>query len=197
MVFERFVSEARDEPPDIDVDFDEAFEVGTSEQFEGWLASADEAWFFLDSVDEARLDNPRAFEKAIKRFAKRIRPAMHRAHIVITSRPYAWRFKSDTALVERHLPFKALKQEPKQEVEDASSGNDDKEESPVNIYGLKALDVDGNTFELDGEELLAICIQHELDHLNGILFVDYLSPLKRQRIKAKLEKEARLDQANL
>lgn len=131
---------------DIDVDFDEAFEVGTSEQFEGWLASADEAWFFLDSVDEARLDNPRAFEKAIKRFAKRIRPAMHRAHIVITSRPYAWRFKSDTALVERHLPFKALKQEPKQEVEDASSGNDDKEESPVNIYGLKALDVDDIRF---------------------------------------------------
>jgi peptide deformylase len=39
---------------------------------------------------------------------------------------------------------------------------------------------------------MAICIQHELDHLKGILFVDYLSPLKRQRIKTKLEKEARL-----
>ncbi len=131
---------------DIDADFDEAFEVGTSEQFEEWLASVDEAWFFLDSVDEARLDNPKAFEKAIKRFAKRIRPAMHRAHIIITSRPYAWRFKSDTALVERLLPFKALKQEPKQEVEDDSSENDDKEESPVNIYGLKALDVDDIRF---------------------------------------------------
>lgn len=57
---------------------------------------------------------------------------------------------------------------------------------------VKALDRDGNPFELDGEELLAICIQHELDHLNGILFVDYLSPLKRKRIQAKLEKEARL-----
>ena len=131
---------------DIDVDFDEAFEVGTSEQFEEWLASVGEAWFFLDSVDEARLDNPKAFEKAIKRFAKRIRPAMHRAHIIITSRPYAWRFKSDTALVERHLPFKALKQEPKEEVEDASSENDDKDESPVKIYGLKALDVDDIRF---------------------------------------------------
>ena len=127
---------------DVDADFDEAFEVGTSDQFEGWLASADEAWFFLDSVDEARLDNPKAFEKAIKRFAKRIRPAMHRAHIIITSRPYAWRFKSDTALVERHLPFKALKQE----AEDASSENDEKDESPVNIYGLKALDVDDIRF---------------------------------------------------
>lgn len=131
---------------DIDADFDEAFEVGKSEQFEEWLASVDEAWFFLDSVDEARLDNPRAFEKAIKRFAKRIRPAMHRAHIIITSRPYAWRFKSDTALVERHLPFKALKKEPKQELEDASPGNDEKDKSPVNIYGLKALDVDDIRF---------------------------------------------------
>lgn len=58
---------------------------------------------------------------------------------------------------------------------------------------VKALDVNGEEFTLDGEELLAICIQHELDHLKGILFVDYLSPLKRQRIKTKLEKEARLN----
>ena len=57
---------------------------------------------------------------------------------------------------------------------------------------VKALDKEGKEFTLDGEELLSICIQHELDHLNGILFVDYLSPLKRQRIKTKLEKEARL-----
>ncbi|WP_286234190.1 peptide deformylase [Thalassotalea sediminis] len=57
---------------------------------------------------------------------------------------------------------------------------------------VRALDRDGKEFELDGEELLAICIQHELDHLNGVLFVDYLSPLKRKRIQTKLEKEARL-----
>ncbi len=56
---------------------------------------------------------------------------------------------------------------------------------------VKALDRNGKEFTLDGEELLAVCIQHELDHLAGILFVDYLSPLKRQRIKTKLEKEAR------
>lgn len=61
---------------------------------------------------------------------------------------------------------------------------------------VKALDVNGNEFTLDGEELLSICIQHELDHLAGTLFVDYLSPLKRQRIKTKLEKEARLDKQN-
>ena len=57
---------------------------------------------------------------------------------------------------------------------------------------VKALDQNGESFELDAEGLLAICIQHKLDHLKGKLFIDYLSPLKRQRIRKKLEKEARL-----
>ncbi|MCH2057029.1 MAG: peptide deformylase [Thalassotalea sp.] len=57
---------------------------------------------------------------------------------------------------------------------------------------VKALDRDGNEFTRDADELLSICIQHELDHLKGVLFVDYLSPLKRKRIQTKLEKEARL-----
>ncbi len=57
---------------------------------------------------------------------------------------------------------------------------------------VKALDEKGDAFTLDADGLLAICIQHELDHLKGKLFVDYLSPLKRQRIRTKLEKEARL-----
>lgn len=57
---------------------------------------------------------------------------------------------------------------------------------------VKALDKDGHEFTLNADGLLAICIQHELDHLKGKLFVDYLSPLKRQRIRNKLEKEARL-----
>lgn len=57
---------------------------------------------------------------------------------------------------------------------------------------VKAFDQQGKEFELEATGLLAICIQHELDHLKGKLFVDYLSPLKRDRIKKKLEKEARL-----
>jgi len=56
---------------------------------------------------------------------------------------------------------------------------------------IRALDRDGNSFELETGDLLAICIQHEIDHLDGKLFIDYLSPLKRQRIKMKLEKLAR------
>ena len=53
---------------------------------------------------------------------------------------------------------------------------------------IKALDRDGNTFEEEADELLATCIQHEIDHLDGKLFVDYVSRLKRDRIKKKLEK---------
>lgn len=53
---------------------------------------------------------------------------------------------------------------------------------------IKALDRNGDAFELEATGLLAVCIQHEMDHLNGKLFVDYLSALKRNRIKKKLEK---------
>ena len=53
---------------------------------------------------------------------------------------------------------------------------------------VKALDRDGKKIEFDADELLATCVQHEIDHLEGKLFVDYLSNLKRQRIKKRLEK---------
>ena len=57
---------------------------------------------------------------------------------------------------------------------------------------VKALDRDGHSFELDATGMLAVCIQHECDHLEGKLFVDYLSILKRTRIRRKLEKEHRI-----
>jgi peptide deformylase len=57
---------------------------------------------------------------------------------------------------------------------------------------VRALDRDGRTFEADLEGLLAVCVQHEVDHLDGKLFVDYLSDLKRQRVRSKIEKERRL-----
>jgi peptide deformylase len=54
---------------------------------------------------------------------------------------------------------------------------------------VRALDRDGKQLEFDADGLLAVCIQHEIDHLDGKLFVDYLSELKRTRIRKKLEKE--------
>lgn len=63
-------------------------------------------------------------------------------------------------------------------------------ERPVGIK-VEALDKQGKPFVMEPEGLLAICIQHEIDHLNGKLFVDYLSNMKRQRIRKKLEKQHR------
>lgn len=56
---------------------------------------------------------------------------------------------------------------------------------------VRAFDLQGKAFELAADGLLAVCIQHEMDHLAGKVFVEYLSPLKRNRIKAKLLKEER------
>ena len=56
---------------------------------------------------------------------------------------------------------------------------------------VRALDLKGQPFEVEADGLLAVCIQHEMDHLLGKVFVDYLSPLKRNRIKSKMVKEMR------
>jgi peptide deformylase len=56
---------------------------------------------------------------------------------------------------------------------------------------VRARDRDGRPMEFDADGLLAVCIQHEIDHLDGKLFVDYLSDLKRQRIRKRIEKEER------
>lgn len=61
---------------------------------------------------------------------------------------------------------------------------------------VKALDQNGDEYSLQADELLAVCIQHEMDHLKGKLFVDYLSPLKMQRIKKRLLKAQRENQRN-
>jgi peptide deformylase len=57
---------------------------------------------------------------------------------------------------------------------------------------VRATGADGKRYELDAEGLLAVCIQHEMDHLEGKVFVDYLSPLKRARLAGKLRKKQRL-----
>jgi peptide deformylase len=66
----------------------------------------------------------------------------------------------------------------------------DNVERPAQVK-VRALNVDGTPFEISADGLMAVCIQHEIDHLNGKVFVEYLSPLKRNRIKAKLLKEER------
>lgn len=86
----------------------------------------------------------------------------------------------------------------------AAEGSADAEEGCLSVPGyydtvtraakvrVRAQDETGKTFELDAEGLLAVCIQHEMDHLVGKVFVDYLSPLKRTRLAAKARKKQRL-----
>jgi peptide deformylase len=85
----------------------------------------------------------------------------------------------------------------------AKSGSQDYEEGCLSVPGVyesvtraekitvEALDADGQTFTLDADGLLSVCIQHEMDHLLGKVFVEYLSPLKRNRIKTKMVKMQR------
>jgi len=85
----------------------------------------------------------------------------------------------------------------------AQSGTEESEEGCLSVPGIfdkvtraervtvRALDRDGQSFELDADGLLAVCIQHEMDHLMGKVFVDYLSSLKCNRIRTKLLKQAR------
>jgi peptide deformylase len=83
-------------------------------------------------------------------------------------------------------------------------GEQEREEGCLSVPGIyepvirahrirvRALDRDGQPFEFDAEGMLATCIQHEIDHLDGKVFVDYLSRLKQTRIRKKLEKQQRL-----
>jgi hypothetical protein len=88
-------------------DFEDAFEVGTFESFQDWVASSEEGWLLLDSVDEARLRNPGDFELAIRNVSRRIHAAKDRAHIIITGRTTAWRPKTDLDFCAKHLPYVA------------------------------------------------------------------------------------------
>ena len=61
----------------------------------------------------------------------------------------------------------------------------------ANDIRVRALNQNGKEFEMEASEILAVCIQHEIDHLNGILFVDYISKLKQKRLKEKANKKAK------
>ncbi len=132
-------------------DFEDEFEVGTEAEFEQWLDSDQEAWFYLDSVDEARLASPKAFEKAIKCFSKRIKPALQRTHIFVSSRPYAWRDSSDRRLLEEKLPYL----QPSDNAEQAPSSetelqeNTSQDEEALKVYYLNALSTEDIRFFAD------------------------------------------------
>ncbi|MVZ98165.1 hypothetical protein EUU23_10715 [Sphingorhabdus sp. IMCC26285] len=121
----------------INATFETAFEVGTATEFAEWLISNEEAWFFLDSVDEAQLETPRALEDAIRLFGARIHDARERAHIFITSREDAWKALSDRSLVKQYLPFGAPSDEATAETENDVSAPPD-----LQVFRLAGLKID-------------------------------------------------------
>ncbi len=85
-----------------------SFDVGSPEEFSGWLSSGEPGWFFLDSVDEARLKGAHQFEEAIRKFAHQLGGNAERAHIYIASRVSEWRQKTDLAFIMDKLPLKEI-----------------------------------------------------------------------------------------
>lgn len=86
------------------VDFDTAFEEGTLEEFQAWLASSEQGWLLLDSIDESRLRSPLDFEAAMRKVSKRLSTAKQRTHLLITGRTPAWRPKTDLELCDKFFP---------------------------------------------------------------------------------------------
>lgn len=116
-------------------DFEQAFEVGNAEDFEHWLRSGDEGWFFLDSVDEAQLDAPNALEDALRIFGRRIHDARERAHVCITSRDDAWEALPDRRLVNEYLPHSSIA------LSDEGSGKH-RPDDGMQVYRMMGLNID-------------------------------------------------------
>ena len=172
---------------DIETDFQNAFEIGDQADFQSWLESTLEAWFFLDSVDESRLKEPRTFEKALRHFARTISNGVHRAHILISSRPYAWRAGEDRELMKSIL-FRPLIGGT--EVDDGSGQS--KHKGAPSIYLLRPL---------DREKIQHFCHTRNVENINLLLDeIERLNlwslaerPFDLEAILAKWEKGQNLD----
>ena len=172
---------------DIEADFQTAFEIGDQGDFQTWLESTQEAWFFLDSVDESRLKEPKTFEKALRHFARTISKGVHRAHIYISSRPYAWRASKDRELMKSIL-FHPIAGGT--EADDGSGQS--KHKGAPSIYLLRPL---------DREKIQHFCHTRNVENINQLLDeIERLNlwslaerPFDLEAILAKWEKGQNLD----
>lgn len=126
-------------------DFDASFEEGTPEEFEDWIASGEDGWLLLDSVDEARLKDPKDFERAIKKIGRKLSGVLQRAHVVITGRTDAWRPRTDLLICQAALPWTPPASAPEDDQEsDAAvttrdAGGSKSRKSPFRIVALDDL----------------------------------------------------------
>lgn len=123
----------------ISSDLEVAFEVGSYDTFLDWIASDEDGWLFLDSVDESRLRGPRDFERAIRKLSQCITQALGRVHIVITSRQSAWRGKEDLDLVQKAFPSGVHQVTARSDNEQILSHSGVNKENTFNIVALDDL----------------------------------------------------------
>ncbi len=124
-------------------DFDSAFEEGSAIEFADWMASDEDGWLLLDSVDEARLKDPKEFERAIRKVGGKLGSVLQRTHIVISGRTDAWRPTTDLLICERALPWTppARAPEEEQESDNAVTTRDTPgDESRKSLFRIVALD---------------------------------------------------------
>lgn len=87
-----------------ELDVRQALDIGTSIEFDEWITGDKEAYFFLDSVDEARLSSRKAFEKALRLFVDALGGSLNRASLIVSCRVSEWRATADLELLKRYLP---------------------------------------------------------------------------------------------
>lgn len=148
-------------------DFDIAFEEGVVAEFDQWLASNNEGWLFLDSVDEARLKEPADFDRAIRKLGLRLSPVLQRAHIFISSRGSAWRPVTDLSLCRDQLKYQPPKEQAVQEASDDKPAA--KKQFPVNSISEEEA---GDPFKLVALDDLREPQVRKLAQAQGIADVD-------------------------
>ena len=121
--------------------FESSFEEGSFEEFKKWTISGEKGWLFLDSVDEARLKDPKDFERAIRLLGLKLYTVLQNSHIVITGRTSAWRALTDLNLCKSVFPYKVA-----DAIEETNQSVDSTE--PVNINIAKELSIKEGSFKI-------------------------------------------------
>ena len=167
---------------DLATNWEVSFEIGDAESLKEAVRAGDEIWIFLDSIDEARLYDSRAFEKALKQLNLHIKDTLQNVHMVLTSRVGAWRPKSDAALLDSLFPYDMPKKFSSEQWEDdyshikwidkveselISRENERGTNSPIKCYTLLNLDSEQMRFFAEKRGLKDACaFVSEIQHPN-------------------------------
>lgn len=148
-------------------DFDNAFEEGTIEEFQSWIASTDPGWLLLDSIDESRLKEPSDFDRAIRKISSRLTTAKQRTHLFITGRAPAWRPATDRALCEKLFPCSASKVPATARQDDDQTGTllSTAGSSDVGAFSFKVVSLD----DLSSEQVKCFAKGKGVSDPNGFL----------------------------